>query len=217
MRFLKNTILFILFIASIHYWLTTKSYLFEQKTIVEIGNRYTAKEIHIQQFKGIISDLEEHYPGHIMPEQYRKWILIKSGGWIGTINILHASLTEYLVFTGTAIDSQGHSGRHWANITLVVLTGSIKEWKEGGIQATQHQQGDTVTLTWGSASSLQWKADTWTLEYGRGFIPFSLPFSVADSLFSSFDLIGIFKLFKAFAHAYYFEFKGEIAKFIASI
>ena len=108
-------------------------------------------------------------------------------------------------------------GRHLANITLVLLTGSIKECKEGEIQATHNGPGDAITIDWGTASTLQWNADTWTLEYGRGFIPFSLPFTVADPLFSSFDLIGIFKLFKAFSQAYYFEMKGEIAQFIASI
>lgn len=68
------------------------------------------KEIHLKQFKSVISELNERYPGHIVPEHYRKWIMVKSGGWIGSLNILHASLTEYLVLTGTAIESQGHSG-----------------------------------------------------------------------------------------------------------
>ena len=36
--------------------------------------------------------------------------MVKSGGWIGSVYVLYASLTEYLVFTGTAIDSEGHSG-----------------------------------------------------------------------------------------------------------
>ena len=35
---------------------------------------------------------------------------MNAGGWMGSIYILHASLTEYILFVGTVIDTSKNSG-----------------------------------------------------------------------------------------------------------
>lgn len=61
-------------------------------------------------FTKIALDLEKKYPGHILPEESRQWQFVNAGGWMGSMYLLHASLTEYVLFFGTAVDTQGHSG-----------------------------------------------------------------------------------------------------------
>ena len=108
-------------------------------------------------------------------------------------------------------------GRHWLNTTVTVLSGSVKYWKEGDLEATEYKTGDSFISLSGSTACLSWKANTWVLEYGRGFLPVSMPAVISDGFFTSFDVIGIFKMFRAFGIAFYYNLKNEISSFIAGI
>lgn len=52
--------------------------------------------------------------------------------------------------------------------------------------------GDTIVHQAGEATSVQWSAGTWMVEYGRGFIPSMLTFTLADTLFSAQDFVTLF-------------------------
>lgn len=52
--------------------------------------------------------------------------------------------------------------------------------------------GDTIVHTVGEATSVQWSAGTWMVEYGRGFIPSTLGFALADTVFSTQDFLTLF-------------------------
>lgn len=39
-----------------------------------------------------------------------QWIFMNAGGWMGSMCLMHASLTEYILFFGTAVETSGHSG-----------------------------------------------------------------------------------------------------------
>lgn len=43
MRWLKNFLLVIVFLAAVRYWLNTKSYIFEEKSIIKLVQRYGGK------------------------------------------------------------------------------------------------------------------------------------------------------------------------------
>lgn len=45
---------------------------------------------------------------------------------------------------------------------------------------------------------MQWSAGTWMVEYGRGFIPSTLPFAVADTVFSTQDFLTLFYTVRAY-------------------
>lgn len=62
-------------------------------------------------FSNIAHEFERKYPGHILPEETRDWLFLNAGGWMGSMYILHASLTEYVMFFGTAIETSGNSGK----------------------------------------------------------------------------------------------------------
>lgn len=58
----------------------------------------------------IIRCLSPRYPGHILPDEDLQWVFVNAGGWMGSMCLLHASLTEYVLLFGTAVDTGGHSG-----------------------------------------------------------------------------------------------------------
>ena len=52
------------------------------------------------------------YPDHILPKEDLQWLFLNAGGSMGSMCVLHASLTEYLFFFGTALETSGHSGKY---------------------------------------------------------------------------------------------------------
>ncbi|XP_053378842.1 sigma non-opioid intracellular receptor 1-like [Mercenaria mercenaria] len=130
---------------------------------------------------------------------------MNAGGWMGSIKILHASLTEYVLFFGTGINTSGNSGRYWANISDTILTGSFRQWQEGDLHSTVYKPGQTVYHYWGEAAAVEWTNGTWMVEYGRGFIPSTLGFALADTFFSTQDFITLFYILKVYAKALLLE------------
>ncbi len=61
-------------------------------------------------FTIIEAELRRRYSGHILPSHQTEWVFINAGGWMGAWYLLHASLTEYVIFFGTAVDTSGNSG-----------------------------------------------------------------------------------------------------------
>ena len=66
---------------------------------------------HELAFSKIIVELRKKHPGHILPDEDLQWVFVNAGGWMGSMCLLHASLTEYVLLFGTAIDTGGHSGK----------------------------------------------------------------------------------------------------------
>lgn len=66
---------------------------------------------HELAFSKIIVELRKKHPGHILPDEDLQWVYINAGGWMGSMCLLHASLTEYVLLFGTAINTGGHSGK----------------------------------------------------------------------------------------------------------
>ncbi|XP_068723076.1 sigma non-opioid intracellular receptor 1-like isoform X1 [Montipora capricornis] len=189
-------------IFGIQYWLNNKSYIFEAGDIARIAERHARRDASLQaKFSSIALEFERKYPGHILPEEVRDWMFVNCGGWMGSIHILHASLTEYLLFFGTAIDTSGNSGRYWANISFTILNGSLHQWKEGTFERHEYSAGETMFHGSGKVCGVQYRAGTWTVEYGRGFIPSTLGFALADSVFSTMDFVQIFRICKMFTRS----------------
>ncbi len=65
---------------------------------------------HEEIFGLVEEELRQRYGSHILHPAYREWIFVNAGGWMGAMCVLHASLTEYVLFFGTAINTSGHSG-----------------------------------------------------------------------------------------------------------
>ena len=61
-------------------------------------------------FMSIYKELKDQYNAVIVPENDLQWVFINAGGSMWSGCIVHASLTEYILFVGSALDTSGHSG-----------------------------------------------------------------------------------------------------------
>ncbi|KAH9495088.1 Sigma non-opioid intracellular receptor 1 [Bulinus truncatus] len=200
----------ILVTYGIQYWLNNKSYVFDEETVAAISRKHVENAVGQDKnisyaYRKILNDFRTKFSGHILPDENMQWIFMNAGGWMGSMCLLHASLTEYVLFFGTAVDTSGHSGRYWANISDTILTGTFYQWPEGALHTITYKPGDTVFHGMGEATAVSWAADTWMVEYGRGFIPSTLFFALADSFFSTTDFVTVFYIFRVYLKAMIME------------
>ena len=76
-------------------------------------------------------ELRKAYPSHILPRGHNEWMFMNCGGWMGAIYLLHASVTEYVIFFGTGIDTSGHSGQsrpHYDQVCVILRLPVYKVW-----------------------------------------------------------------------------------------
>ncbi|XP_062997494.1 LOW QUALITY PROTEIN: sigma non-opioid intracellular receptor 1-like [Elgaria multicarinata webbii] len=104
-----------LLIQALHSWASPRHFEFDPEEIVCLGKYHTGLD-HEQAFSKIIVELLKKHPGHILLDEDLQWIFINAGGWMGSMCLLHASFSEYVLLFGTAVDTRGHSGRYWADI-----------------------------------------------------------------------------------------------------
>ena len=71
--------------------------------------------------------------------------------------------------------------------------------------------GDTVFHAWGEATSVNFKAGTWMVEYGRGFIPSTLGFALADTFFSTQDFVNLYYILRIYTKALLLEARFYLA------
>lgn len=91
--------------------------------------------------------------------------------------------------------------------TLVTVASVTAELSTSGLQVKSHSPcpGDTIVHAVGEATSVQWSAGTWMVEYGRGFIPSTLGFALADTLFSTQDFLTMFYTVRVYARSLLLE------------
>lgn len=131
--------------------------------------------------------LDEAYPGHIHTGP-REWILNNAGGAMGQLTLLHCSLTEYLIFFGTPIGTEGHSGRYPTDVYDWTFDGEMWCYVEGETERTVFEPGSQAYLGADEVKGYRIPDHAWMLEYARGPIPSMLPFGLADTLVSTLDL-----------------------------
>ena len=110
-----------------------------------------------------------------------------------SMNTLHVSPKEYMVFCGTAVGTEGHSGRHRAELFDIVINGELQTFKPHQFQATTLGVGDMAHLPRRTTNGSHLGKECWLLEYGRGNILSLFPFALGDTVFSTQDLTDIRK------------------------
>ena len=75
-------------------------HLFDPDRLHEISKRGVGLPFE-EMCRRVTDELATAYPGHIETEQ--KWVFNLAGGSTGIMNVLHGSLTEYLILFGTPV------------------------------------------------------------------------------------------------------------------
>ena len=169
-------------------------YVFDPERLEEIVNRHTSRPLD-EAFDAITADLDAAYPGHVDTGP-RRWVLNNAGGAMGQMTLLHGSITEYIIFFGTPIGTEGHSGRYPTRVYDYMIKGEVWTYVEGTLEKIVSKPGvNAMDLPVGVAKGYRAEADSWMLEYSRGPIFTMLPFGLWDTVFSTLDVVTFAKTF----------------------
>jgi C-8 sterol isomerase len=164
-------------------------YIFETDHLHDLAKRGIAAHGNDTRsvVKYIVDELAER-PGvkdYINIEE--EWVFNNAGGAMGAMYIIHASITEYLIIFGTAVGTEGHTGRHTADDYFHILSGTQLAYVPGEYEAEVYPQGSVHHLRRGEAKQYMMPGKCFALEYARGWIPPMLFFGFGDGLSSTLD------------------------------
>ena len=163
-----------------------KRFIFDPRTLHEISKKAAGKSLE-DAFEIINGELVKAYPGYAVKGQ--KWIFNNAGGGMAQLKLMHASIREYVIFWGTCVGTEGHSGRYRSEIFDFMLRGEMRCEYEGVFQPEVHVPGGKPAyLGSGVVKHYVIERDAFMFEYCRGNIVKMLPFGMMDSLLSALDL-----------------------------
>jgi len=146
----------------------------------------------------IVADLDAAYPGHVATGE-RRFLLENAGGAMAQRAFLHVSRREMLTLVGSPIGTEGHTGRHRAEVWDFVIRGQLWAYREGDLARAVYLPGDASYSGPYEARGYRLPDQAWMLEYVRGPVLARLPYELADSVFSSLDLTAAGRTLGAYA------------------
>ncbi|EHA58440.1 C-8 sterol isomerase [Pyricularia oryzae] len=164
-------------------------YVFDHKHLHELSTQAIAQ--HGNNTRAIVGHIVDELRARPETTKYisvqEEWVFNNAGGAMGGMYIIHASVTEYLIIFGTAIGTEGHTGRHTADDYFNILTGEQWAYVPGEYEPEVYPAGSVHHLRRGTVKQYKMPEGCFALEYARGWIPPMLFFGFADGLSSTLD------------------------------
>lgn len=169
-----------------------KFYVFDQEELHALSLRAIAAHGNDTQAVSdyIIADLRQNpkVAPYINPNAGPDWVFNNAGGAMGAMTIIHASITEYLIIFGSAVGTEGHTGRHTADDYFTILKGVQWTFEAGDFERKVYPQGSVNHMHRGTIRQYRMPDECFALEYARGWIPPMLFFGYADLFTSVLDI-----------------------------
>ncbi|KAH3680753.1 hypothetical protein WICPIJ_008114 [Wickerhamomyces pijperi] len=196
--FLASIFLGLYFVMDVLFytWLPT-NYVFDPVVLNSICNEVLHN--HPEKNTTLIMEdvaikLQQHYGKGLINEfDNERWFFNNAGGAMGSVYILHASISEYLIFFGSATGTEGHTGLHFADDHFTILSGHQKAGKLNDQYPEIYYPGDTHHLRKGTTKQYSIPAGGFSLELAQGWIPAMLPFGFFDTFFSTLDFVTLYR------------------------
>ncbi|PVI04631.1 C-8 sterol isomerase [Periconia macrospinosa] len=190
MRFLTILAAIVAAISSAMYMLDShleKFYIFDPSELHKISQEGIA--LHGNDTRSvvshIVSSLSTTHAKYLNIDE--EWVFNNAGGAMGAMWIIHASITEYLIVFGSAVGTEGHSGRHTADDYFTILRGTQYTYRPGQYEPDVYPQGSVNLMKRGEVRQYMMRDTCFALEYARGWIPPMLFFGYADTFTSTLD------------------------------
>jgi C-8 sterol isomerase len=171
-------------------------YVFQPEALHGIVRAQLQRNVR-DPLESVLEALVTRYPRQI--DRDAEWLFNNAGGAMGHMRVLHASMSEYLIFFGTPIGTEGHSGRFLADDWFFVLEGEQWAYRADTRTREVYRPGDVNHLRSGMAKGYRMPDRCYGLEYARGVIPLMLPFGVADTFSSTVDYPTLARTVKVYA------------------
>ena len=158
----------------------------------------------------ICASLSLSHPGLMTDCSNPEWVFNNAGGAMGSMWIIHGSLSEYvIVFGSNQPIPTSHTGRYrYADDYFTILSGEQVGTFEKPGEISFFGPGSQHHLPAGAAGAYSCPDHCWALEYARGFIPSMLPFGFADTFSSTLDFYTLWRTI----YLYGVEIIGQLAR-----